>query len=359
MPLLRKAGLRTKLRGSPGDHHATELRNVQQAPELDTAAAPTTSSFPCRPQTPGGAEDLRNGLVAGAVAGIISGAPSTLYALVTGGDPLKATLAAGSLLLPRAQRTFTLLAAALPVHLALSVGWGYVLTVTLPRRHTATAGAVAGLVIAALDLGLIGRRLPRVRALPLGPQVADHLVYGAGVGAIVGYRRAHARHDAQPAPARRGTAGIDGSSPDHIHAQIQVAAPADEVFNFLSDLENHWLVADRFIDIISLDRSGGGGATGGRVTIRGPLGLRRTADTQVVGADPPRRMSGTASIGRRTRGRITWTLSTPHPDVTAVRLAASIQAAGPLDRALLLLRGRRWLQSRFQATLANLAKRWG
>jgi hypothetical protein len=70
-------------------------------------------------------------------------------------------------------------------------------------------------------------------------------------------------------------------------------------------------------------------------------------------------MSGTASIGRRTRGRITWTLSTPHPDVTAVRLAASIQAAGPLDRALLLLRGRRWLQSRFQATLANLAKRWG
>jgi len=96
---------------------------VQQAPELDTAAAPTTPSFPCRPQTPGGAEDLRTGLVAGAVAGIISGAPSTLHALVTGGDPLKATLAAGSLLLPRAQRTFTLLAAALPVHLALSVGW--------------------------------------------------------------------------------------------------------------------------------------------------------------------------------------------------------------------------------------------
>jgi hypothetical protein len=210
--LLRNVGLRTKLRGSRGDHRATELRSVQQAPEIDAAAAPTTPSFPRRPQTPGGAEDLRNGLVAGAVAGIISGAPSTLYALVTGGDPLKATLAAGSLLLPRAHRTPTLLAAALPVHLALSVGWGYVLAVTLPRRHTTTAGAAAGLVIAALDLGLIGRRLPRISALPLGPLVADHLVYGAGVGAIVGYRRAHARDDAQPTQVRPGTAGIDGSS---------------------------------------------------------------------------------------------------------------------------------------------------
>jgi len=127
------------------------------------------------------------------VAGIVSGVPSTIYALATGGPPLEAALAAGSLLLPRAQRTSTLLGAALPVHLALSVGWGCVLAAALPRRHTTAVGAGAGLAIAALDLGLIGRRVPRIRALAPGPQVADHLVYGAAFGTIVEYLRAHPR----------------------------------------------------------------------------------------------------------------------------------------------------------------------
>ena len=41
------------------------------------------------------------------------------------------------------------------------------------------AGALAGLAIAALDLGLVGRRFPRIRALPLVPQLADHAAFGA------------------------------------------------------------------------------------------------------------------------------------------------------------------------------------
>lgn len=139
---------------------------------------------------------LRDGLVAGGVAGIASGAPSTLYALATGRNPLEATLAAGSLLLPSAQRAPSLLAAALPVHLALSVGWALVLAATLPRRATAVAGAAAGLGIAALDLGVIGKRARRIRALPLGPQVADHVLYGVVVGAMVAHRRAR-RADAR------------------------------------------------------------------------------------------------------------------------------------------------------------------
>ncbi len=39
-------------------------------------------------------------------------------------------------------------------------------------------GAVAGLVIAALDLGVIGRRYPEIRALPRVPQVLDHVAFG-------------------------------------------------------------------------------------------------------------------------------------------------------------------------------------
>ena len=306
--------------------------------------------------------DLRDGLVAGGVAGIASGAPSTLYALATGRDPLEATLAAGSLLLPAAERAPSVLAAALPVHLALSVGWALVLAATLPRRGTTAAGAAAGLGIAALDLGVIGRRAPRIRALPLGPQVADHVIYGGVVGAMVAHRRARradAREEATALRPRHGSRAPVSSSREDIAANAHVAAPADEVFDFLSDLENHWLVADRFIEVVSLDRPGGGAATGGRVLMRGPLGLRRTAATRVVEAEPPRRMSGTAVVGRRTRARITWTLSAVRDGHgTDVRLAAAIDAAGPLDRALLVLGGRGWLEARFAGTLAVLADRW-
>jgi hypothetical protein len=132
---------------------------------------------------------LRGGILAGAVAGALSGAPSTAHALLTRGDPLEATAAAGSLLLRRETRRARLLAAAVPVHAALSVGWGVVLAAVLPRRRTAAWGALAGLAIAAVDLGLAARRFPQVRALPLAPQVADHLAYGAIAGAVLRHVR--------------------------------------------------------------------------------------------------------------------------------------------------------------------------
>jgi hypothetical protein len=49
----------------------------------------------------------------------------------------------------------------------------------------AGAGALAGLGIAGLDLGLLGRRFPHVRALPLAPQLADHLAFGAIAGVLL------------------------------------------------------------------------------------------------------------------------------------------------------------------------------
>ena len=128
----------------------------------------------------------RDGLAAGAVAAVLSGVPSTVHALASGRDPLEATLAAGTILRPGETRPERLLAAAVPVHLALSLGWGVVLARVLPRRPSLAAGAAAGLAIAALDLGLAGgRRLPRIRALPLGAQVADHVAYGIVVAAVL------------------------------------------------------------------------------------------------------------------------------------------------------------------------------
>jgi hypothetical protein len=134
-------------------------------------------------------ETLQDGLAAGTVAAIASGAPSTLCALVSHESVLEPSLAAGTLLLRSERRSGRLLLAAAVVHVGLSLGWAVVLAATLPRRRTIELGALAGLGIAALDLGLIGRRYSRIRALPQLPQVADHLAYGATVGAVLCIRR--------------------------------------------------------------------------------------------------------------------------------------------------------------------------
>ena len=108
---------------------------------------------------------LADGLVAGVIAGAVSGAPSTIIALRQGEDPLAASLAAGTLLLPREQQRVRLLLAAGGVHAALSIGWALVLAVALPRHATARWSIVAGCGIAGLDLGVIGRRFACIRAL--------------------------------------------------------------------------------------------------------------------------------------------------------------------------------------------------
>ena len=123
------------------------------------------------------------GLLAGAVAGLVSGAPSTAAALLTGRDPLEAARAAGTLV------GSPTLGAGAAVHAVVSLGWGLVLSAVAPRRHLPLWGAAAGLAIAALDLGVVARCFPRLRALPVLPQVADHVAYGAAVGSVLSWSR--------------------------------------------------------------------------------------------------------------------------------------------------------------------------
>ena len=119
---------------------------------------------------------------AGLIAAAASGVPSTTWTLLRGGDVLDGARAAGTLLAPRARSTPALLAAAVPVHLGLSLGWAAVLAAVLPRGREPVYGPLVGLAIAALDLEVIGRRFPAIRALPQPPQWADHVAYGLAVG---------------------------------------------------------------------------------------------------------------------------------------------------------------------------------
>jgi hypothetical protein len=131
----------------------------------------------------------RDAVTAGLVASALSGAPSTLLTLARREDVLESGRAAGSILLGDRAPGPLLLAAALPVHVALSVGWAAVLAAVVPRGREIEGCALGGLAIAALDLVVIGRRIPRVRALPQGRQWADHLAFGLTVGAVLEGRR--------------------------------------------------------------------------------------------------------------------------------------------------------------------------
>jgi hypothetical protein len=127
-------------------------------------------------------------LRAGVVAATLSGAPSTVHALLTGLDPLAATRAAGTLIRPAGSPPLQLVAAGAFAHLAISAWWTTVLTRVLPLRRPALEGAVAGLAIAALDLGLVGRKKRAIADLPLLPQVADHVLFGILVARVLAAR---------------------------------------------------------------------------------------------------------------------------------------------------------------------------
>jgi hypothetical protein len=125
-----------------------------------------------------------------AMAAVVSGGPSTVYALATGGGMLDAARAAGTVFPGRRDRPG--LIAGLVAHAVISAFWGLVLGHLLPRRHTTACGAVAGLAIAAVSLPTVGRRRAAIAALPPAPQWLDNVAFGAVLGWLL------SRSDASP-----------------------------------------------------------------------------------------------------------------------------------------------------------------
>jgi hypothetical protein len=125
-----------------------------------------------------------------AVASVLSGAPSVVCALA-GGSPgaawsygVRATRAIGTLMPPGRPS----LARGAVVHGAISLAVGEALGAALPRSHSVGWGAVGGLAVGWINLGIVARRrYPELAALALGPQLADNAAFGA-VFAIVADR---------------------------------------------------------------------------------------------------------------------------------------------------------------------------
>jgi carbon monoxide dehydrogenase subunit G len=139
-----------------------------------------------------------------------------------------------------------------------------------------------------------------------------------------------------------------------IVASRHIDASADQILRFLGDLENHARLAPGSVELLSLDRRPGSGARA-LVRLRGPLGIERTATTELVATQVPNSIAGRASVGRGTLVSVVWGV---HPDGagSAVTLCATLGATRPLDALLLRLGGRRWLARRFAAALDNLSE---
>jgi len=145
-------------------------------------SAATAEAAPSITQMPASTMRDRRRVIEGtAAAALLSALPSALVSLrrhrsVLGatGDLLDATRAAGTLIPPGREW----LLAGTVAHFAISAGCGELLARTLPQRRSVIWGAGGGLVIGVVNLVVIGRRFPRIRALPLLPQLADNVAFG-------------------------------------------------------------------------------------------------------------------------------------------------------------------------------------
>ena len=138
-----------------------------------------------------------------------------------------------------------------------------------------------------------------------------------------------------------------------VNASVRVAAPRQVLFERLALLENHWALANRWVEVVSLNGGSGTPADGGVVKLHGPLGLSRTARTTVDRVEAPSLISGTAEVGPRTTGKVSWAL-VGDGDETLVTLRGELVDAAAFDRAIWALGGRLWMERRLRVTLERL-----
>src|SRR5215213_4304047 len=146
-------------------------------------------------------------------------------------------------------------------------------------------------------------------------------------------------------------------SPAPIIASRAIPVSPAEVFDYLEDLANHVSLAPRSAHVLSFG-PGPSGLGHAVVRLSGPLGLRRTAVTEIIRADDPGLIVGRARIGRLTQACVIWRIAGA-PEGSFVSLSAAIEAAGPLDALVLRLGGRRWIARRFAAALEVLGDQLG
>lgn len=141
-----------------------------------------------------------------------------------------------------------------------------------------------------------------------------------------------------------------------IEASRRLSAPPDVVLKFLTDLDNHALLAPESVRVLSCDRQHGLN-TRALVRLRGPLAIHRTATTELLRMTESS-IIGRTKIGDTTVASVVWRIQALHSG-SFVTLCATVDAASPLDALLLRFGARRWLARRFAAALEHLSQELG
>ena len=132
----------------------------------------------------------------------------------------------------------------------------------------------------------------------------------------------------------------------------QVAAGAEALSDFLANLDNHWALCEEMVDITS-SQGPAGQADEASLTLRGPLGITRSARTRLLGASLDK-VWGRAQLGNGTQARVTWRFA-PARGTTAVELELELRDARLFDRLLFALL-RPWITSRLARALGRLGE---
>ena len=138
-----------------------------------------------------------------------------------------------------------------------------------------------------------------------------------------------------------------------IIARRQISAPAAAVIRFLADLEHHVRLAPESVQVLRLSGPRGCPAHA-LVRLTGPLGMQRTASTELLQTRLANSIAGQARIGERTVASVVWSVE-ENAGGSVVTLSATVDAASPIDRMVLVLGGHRWLARRFAAALQRLS----
>src|SRR4051794_38862105 len=124
-----------------------------------------------------------------------------------------------------------------------------------------------------------------------------------------------------------------------IVASRRIPAPTEAVIRFLADLEHHVRLAPESVQVLRLSRPPGRPARA-LVQLVGPLGMQRTASTELLQTPLAHSIAGQARIGKRTLATVRWCVE-ENDGGSVVTLRATVDAAGPIDRVVLLLGGHR------------------
>jgi polyketide cyclase/dehydrase/lipid transport protein len=132
-------------------------------------------------------------------------------------------------------------------------------------------------------------------------------------------------------------------------AAATVAATPASVFAFLAELRNHWRLAGRTVRLEQLDRPDEAHPDEAWIRVRSPLGISRRVHTRIVRSTAPADgvggvLEGEAEASNGTAATVVWRMSAV-PEGTRVSLEAVIERAARVDRLLLAVGGRRWLES--------------